>query len=278
MEKIKAKANLRTVLILFLLIALFSTVVEAISGCCSHHNGVCGCKCCDGTSLSKTCAPYYLSCDETEKEIFSKPDKTTDTIFENEERAKVIRIIDGDTIEVQIGTIIEKIRIIGLDTPETKHPTKGVQCFGKEATEKMTELTKGKTITLEKDHSGDNRGKYGRLLRYVIIEGKDIGLQMVKEGYGISYVKYPHSKIQQYNKAETLAKTNKRGLWAGDTCNGNFLKGDKKESNYSMLQNIKIQKNDSVGIKKGLEPEGNKSFIPKILSFFSTLFFRLINM
>ena len=75
---------------------------------------------------------------------------------------KVARVIDGDTIELENG---ERVRYIGMDTPETVHPSKPVQCFGKAASAENSKLVSGKTVRLEKDVSDTD--KYGRLLRYV---------------------------------------------------------------------------------------------------------------
>ena len=79
--------------------------------------------------------------------------------------ATVVRVIDGDTIEVEIDGTSYRVRYIGIDTPETVHPQKPVECFGKEASEKNRELVEGKRVRLEKDVSDTD--KYGRLLRYV---------------------------------------------------------------------------------------------------------------
>lgn len=75
---------------------------------------------------------------------------------------KVVRVIDGDTIEIEGG---DRVRYIGIDTPETVDPRKPVQCYGQEASNKNKELVEGKTVELEKDVSETD--KYGRLLRYV---------------------------------------------------------------------------------------------------------------
>jgi len=84
----------------------------------------------------------------------------------NRERAKVIKVVDGDTIKLEDG---RAVRYIGIDTPETVHPSKPVQCYGKEASDKNRELVEGKEIELEKDVSEVD--KYGRLLRYIWIGG-----------------------------------------------------------------------------------------------------------
>ena len=84
-------------------------------------------------------------------------------------QAQVVRVIDGDTIEVSVAGQTHKVRYIGIDTPETKHPTKPVEPFGPEAAAKNEELVGGKIVGLEEDISETDR--YGRLLRYVYVGG-----------------------------------------------------------------------------------------------------------
>ena len=79
-----------------------------------------------------------------------------------------LRVIDGDTIKVDIDRRLYDVRYIGVDTPETKHPTKGVQPYGPEASERNRQLVEGRTVQLERDVSETDR--YGRLLRYVYVD------------------------------------------------------------------------------------------------------------
>jgi len=88
------------------------------------------------------------------------------------EKAKVVAVIDGDTVEIEGG---ERVRYIGIDTPETD------ECYGPEATEANRELVEGKEVILIRDV--ENRGKYGRLLRYVIAEGRFVNAELVRLGY-----------------------------------------------------------------------------------------------
>lgn len=127
----------------------------------------------------------------------------------------VKRVIDGDTIELDSG---QKVRYIGIDTPETVHPEKSVECFGKEASSKNKSLVEGKKVRLEKDVSETD--KYGRLVRYIYLEdGTFINLFLVKEGYAKSYTYPPDVKYQnEIVKAEQEARENQRGLW-GSACN-----------------------------------------------------------
>lgn len=122
---------------------------------------------------------------------------------------KVVRAVDGDTIEIEGG---EKVRYIGIDTPETVDPRKPVQCFGVEASAKNKELVEGKLARLEKDAT--DRDKYGRLLRYVWVGGVFVNLELVKQGFAYSYSYPPDIKYQdQFVEAQREAKEAKRGLW-----------------------------------------------------------------
>ncbi len=133
---------------------------------------------------------------------------------ENKQEVKtylVIRIIDGDTIEIEGG---QKVRYIGIDTPETVHPSKPVECFGIEASNKNKELVEGKKIKLEKDVSETDQ--YGRLLRYVWIGDIFINDYLIRQGYAYASTYPPDVKYsEQFLQAQQEAKENNRGLWAG---------------------------------------------------------------
>lgn len=129
----------------------------------------------------------------------------------------VARAIDGDTIELESG---EKVRYIGIDTPETKHPKKAVQCFGKEAHEKNKELVEGKYVRLERDVS--ERDKYGRLLRYVYVVNTDsneeifVNAELVSKGYAHASTFPPDVKFQEiFLDGQDFAREHKLGLWGG---------------------------------------------------------------
>ena len=132
------------------------------------------------------------------------------------EQGKVSSVVDGDTFKVKLGKKTETVRIIGIDTPETKDPRKPVQCFGKEASKKLTILLRGKTVMLEKNPAED-RDKYKRLLRYVSLKNKDIGASMISDGYAFSYKIFPHPRLEDYNTLEQEARTAEKGLW-GNVC------------------------------------------------------------
>lgn len=126
---------------------------------------------------------------------------------------KVIRVVDGDTIEIETG---EKLRYIGVNTPESVDPRRPVQCYGKEASVKNKELVEGKMVRLEKDVS--NTDKYGRLLRYVWIRDTMINEQLVREGYAQVDTFPPDVKYKaRFVAAEQLAQQENKGLW-GSAC------------------------------------------------------------
>lgn len=124
---------------------------------------------------------------------------------------RVTRVIDGDTIELENG---ERVRYVGIDTPETVDPRKPVQCFGVEASKKNKELVEGKSVRLERDIT--DRDKYNRLLRYVWVGDTFINLALIEEGYAQSYSYPPDIKYQgQFVEAQRQARETNKGLWGG---------------------------------------------------------------
>ena len=83
---------------------------------------------------------------------------------------------------------------MGVDTPETKHPTKAVQYFGREASAFTKAALEGKTVLLAKDRTGDTVDRYGRLLRYVLLDGDNFNARFIREGYAHAYRRFPFSK------------------------------------------------------------------------------------
>ncbi len=126
----------------------------------------------------------------------------------------VTRVIDGDTIEVEREGEIYKVRMIGIDTPETVHPNKPVEYFGIEASKKLKELIENKDVILKADETQDDIDRYGRLLRYVYLDEVDINLEMIKQGYAFEYTyRVPYEKQEVYEEAEEVARVNELGLW-----------------------------------------------------------------
>ncbi len=133
---------------------------------------------------------------------------------------EVVKVIDGDTIDVDIGGQTKRIRLIGINTPETVDPRKLVECFGREASEKAKSILSGKRVVLESDPSQDERDKYGRLLRYVFLEdGTNFNFLMIRYGYAYEYTyDLPYRYQAEFKQAQKEAEENKAGLWA--SCQG----------------------------------------------------------
>lgn len=137
---------------------------------------------------------------------------------------KVTRVVDGDTLDIDMNGTIERIRLIGMDTPETVDPRKIVQCFGKEASDKAKEMLNGKMVSIEADKSQGERDNYKRLLRYVYLEdGTFFNKYMIAEGYAheYTYQSNPYKYQLDFKEAEKQARETAKGLWSPDSCNGN---------------------------------------------------------
>jgi micrococcal nuclease len=121
----------------------------------------------------------------------------------------VKKVIDGDTLLLTKG---EYVRLIGVNTPETKHPEKPVEYFGEEAYRFTKRMVEEKQVKLEYDQT--RRDRYGRLLAYVyLVDGTFLNAEIIKQGYGFAYTKYPFKYLEQFRAYEREARENKRGLW-----------------------------------------------------------------
>lgn len=126
----------------------------------------------------------------------------TDDTSEMEE-VLVVRVIDGDTIELANG---ERVRYLGIDTPETG------EYYATEATAKNIELVEGKIVELQRGER--DRDEYDRLLRYVYIDGIFVNAELVAQGYARAYIFNPDERYSQVLvQLEQYAKMKKRGLW-----------------------------------------------------------------
>lgn len=132
----------------------------------------------------------------------------------------VRKVIDGDTIEVAFGAHTEHVRLIGIDTPETKHPTKPVGCYGPEASAHTAELLPpGTPVDLERDR--EERDVYGRLLAYVVRRSDRlfVNLDLVREGFAEVLTIAPNTgHTRAFAAAAAEARQEGRGLWTA--CSG----------------------------------------------------------
>lgn len=131
----------------------------------------------------------------------------------------VIEIIDGDTIRIELEEKIKTVRLIGVDTPETVHPTKKVQCFGKEASKFTKALLTNEFVYLETDSQSDNLDKYGRLLRYVYTaDDLFVNALLIEQGYAYAYTRFPFDYMSEFVSLEENAREQGLGLWGGGGC------------------------------------------------------------
>ena len=137
----------------------------------------------------------------------------------------VIRVVDGDTIHARLNGVDEKVRIIGLDSPETSKPGTPVECFAREATAAAKRLMKpGDPILLQPDPTQDKRDRYDRLLAHVFLaDGTLFAETMIRQGDAVHYVYdgVPSIHAERLAAAEAAAKAGEVGLWSPRTCQGN---------------------------------------------------------
>ncbi len=148
----------------------------------------------------------------------------------------VKRVIDGDTIVLENG---EHIRLIGVDTPELHHPKKPVQYFAKEAREFTVKECLGKMVRIEFDWQ--KKDKYGRTLGYVYFpDGTCLNKEIIRNGYGYAYTRFPFRELNLYRNLERDARENGKGLWSSngnksDIRTDSEIKTAKPKSTYSSL-------------------------------------------
>jgi endonuclease YncB( thermonuclease family) len=125
---------------------------------------------------------------------------------------RVLRIIDGDTIVLEIKEKAYDVRLIGVDTPETKHPQRGVEYYGPEASLFLTNLLKGERVRCHFEGSD----KYKRQLAYVYREPDllFVNAEIIRQGYGRANTKYSFSYKEYFVELEKFAKNVGKGLWA----------------------------------------------------------------
>lgn len=127
---------------------------------------------------------------------------------------QVVKFDDGDTIQVNMSNQNEKVRLIGVDTPETQDPRKPVQCYGKAASAFTKRLIGTNAVRLEADPENTNRDRYNRLLRYVYLpDGTLVNAEIIKQGYGFAYTHFPFTKLEAFREFEATARKNNLGLW-----------------------------------------------------------------
>ena len=134
---------------------------------------------------------------------------------ENKVLVRILTVIDGDTVDIEINGQTERVRLIGVNTPETKHPTKPIECFGPEASAYMIQLLpKGTDVRIERDEEA--RDRYGRMLLYLYRDSDNlfINLDLISRGYGTPMSIEPNTfHRNDFVHAAALAEATNVGLW-----------------------------------------------------------------
>lgn len=148
---------------------------------------------------------------------------------------KVSYVYDGDTIAINMSGNDEKIRLIGVDTPETYDPDVPVQCYGPEASDYSKTNLLDKEVRLEADPTNQNRDRYNRLLRYVYLKDGTLWNQLlISEGYGFAYLRYPFLKLEKFKDIEEQARVSGKGLWSA--CKATIVNGVYQTNNNAAAE------------------------------------------
>lgn len=165
----------------------------------------------DGIACETNPAPYYY-----EKTLPTGTTTTTSTALPAQirQRARVTKVVDGDTIDVRLRSgKVKRVRLIGIDTPEVYG---GVECGGKKASASMRRMAPaGTRVVLLSDPTQDRADRYGRLLRYVVKAGQDLNRAQVARGWATVYVynNDPFRRVSPYRRAQRAANNRDRGIW-----------------------------------------------------------------
>jgi len=127
---------------------------------------------------------------------------------------QVEKVVDGDTINVVIDGHKTAVRFIGINAPET-YQGKSPECFAEDSFQYVKNRIEGQQVSLIADATQENKDKYERLLRYIILgDGTNLNLELIQKGYAREYTyKIPYQYQQEFRDAQVVAKTNTLGLW-----------------------------------------------------------------
>jgi micrococcal nuclease len=129
----------------------------------------------------------------------------------------VVKVVDGDSLHVRLANGVEKVRLLGVDTPELGHRDATAEYLAVEAAEFTRGLAQDQRVELEIDPQGDTRDRYGRALRYVWLpDGRMLNATIISEGYGHAYTRFPFSRLEEFRRLEGEAREGGRGLWDPD--------------------------------------------------------------
>lgn len=124
-------------------------------------------------------------------------------------RGLVVGVVDGDTVDVRVFATRERVRVLGIDTPERG------SCFARRATAETSRLALGRLVKLQRDPSQPERDRFDRLLAYVELPGeRDLGLELVQRGFArVFEVGRPFERLKSYREAESLGRAQSPSIW-----------------------------------------------------------------
>ena len=164
-----------------------------------------------------------IAIDRTTNQKSITPDTSQQQITANDilkyhgKSFSVAKVVDGDTIDIDIPDELyehTRVRLWGVDTPETKSEEFSVMYFGPQAAEFTNKLTLGKTVEVYLDTDKKTRGKYSRLLAYIKLDdGKILNEELLRQGFAYADLRFRHSYYNKYQQLQAAAKSTKKGLW-----------------------------------------------------------------
>ena len=169
-------------------------------------------------------AAVAISVDKSVKKRHYRGGKSSDRRGEDTQKYHrksftVINIVDGDTVDIDVADLgfdRTRVRLLGVDTPETKNTKTGVMYFGPEAAGFTSQLTLNKEIIVLLDSVSATRDKFGRLLGYLQLEdGRVVNEELIRNGYGYADLRFAHSEFDKYEELGDQAFEAGLGLWKG---------------------------------------------------------------
>ena len=164
------------------------------------------------------------------------------------EKVKFSECVDGDTVKIILKNKEETLRLLAVDTPESVHPTKGVEYYGKEASDYTCNLVKNaKKIEIEYDDDSDKTDKYDRLLVWVFVDGKLLQKELVSNGYAkIAYLYGDYKYTSELEEAQELASTKNIGIWNEEAKNKYNKENNTTSASNSINESINYSTKDII--------------------------------
>ena len=162
-------------------------------------------------------------------------------VFANtKEKVKFVKCVDGDTAKFERNNKVFILRFLAVNTPETKSPKKGVEFYGKEASNYTCKrLQEAKTIEIEYDNKSERKDRYGRNLGWVFLDDKLLQKDLVENGYAkVDYIYDKYKYVEELKEIEKKAKEAKKGLWQKESNNISNSKKKTKKNIFSIILDV----------------------------------------